>query len=142
VSPDRLPDILIEASTKSARFHRRRARQARALVLILVAIPVLYVCLTDVGSTKTRPRKVFAHAAFYNHVDVCRSTLRGYSSDDDINRFGSAIGASSFGGWTSYGHYPDGSVWTWGRFNWSGGGYTLYKGICTAGDYGADWFQG
>jgi hypothetical protein len=141
MTPRELPDILIEASTKSARFHRRRARQARALVLLLVAIPVLYVCLTDVGSTKTRPRKVFAHAAFYNHVDVCKSTLRGYSSDDDINNWGVATGAKSFGGWASYGHYSDGSAYVWGKFNYTGK-TVLYKGICSGGDYASDWFVG
>jgi hypothetical protein len=80
--------------------------------------------------------------AFYNHVATCESTLRGYYSDNDVHNFGVNVGASSFGGWGSYGHYSDGSVYAWGYFNFSYGRVVAYKGRCSGGDYASDWFVG
>jgi hypothetical protein len=91
-------------------------------------------------STQHHPCR--ATAAFYNHVEVCESTLRGYSSDNDVHNLGVATGASSFRGWGPYGHYSDGSVYVWGYFNYSYGKVASYKGRCSGGDYASDWFEG
>jgi hypothetical protein len=80
-----------------------------------------------------------ARAGAYNHLNVCESTLRGgYYSDDDIHRVGVQTGATSFGGWGSYWHGSDGSVYVYGRFNYGGGVYHWYLGHCWGGDYGPD----
>lgn len=78
--------------------------------------------------------------ASYNHLAVCESTLRGYSgSDDDIHNLGVILGATSFGGWGTYWHASDGSVYVYGRFNFPSY-YQWYLGHCWGGDYGPDGF--
>jgi hypothetical protein len=125
--------------------NNRIANWITALVLVLVAAAVLIVFFgyhperADACSPHRHPCK--AHAASYNHVEICKSTLRGYGSDDDIHTFGVAIGAKSFGGWGAAGHYADGSVWINAQFNLTG--YSpWYTGRCSGGDYAADWFTG
>lgn len=123
--------------------HKRDNRIANwltALVFILVAAAVLIVFFAyhPEGADAT---KVRAHVASYNHLDVCESTLRGYSSDDDVHIYGVNTGAKSFGGWGSYAHYADGSVSVYGRFNYTNS-YKWVLGRCSGGDYASDWFQG
>lgn len=117
-----------------------------AFVVLVVAATVLAVCLfyhperANASKCSTHARPCLARTASYNHLDVCESTLRGYSSDDDIHTFGVAIGAKSFGGWGAYGHYSDGSVWVNSKFNLTGY-YVWVVGRCTGGDYASDWFD-
>ena len=114
--------------------HRSKARHATYLLIAIVLAAVLAISLV-VGKVPD------ASAGTYNHISVCQSTLRGYSSDDDVHNWGVAIGARSFGGWGSYWHGPDGSAYVSGLFNLSGGG-VWYTGRCTGGDYASDWFAG
>jgi hypothetical protein len=113
---------------------RRIARRWETAVILLVLATALAVYF---GYHPER-----ADAGTYNHVSVCESTLRGYSSDDDVHNWGVATGAQSFGGWGAYGHYSDGSAYVWGAFNYSYGKVVWYLGRCTGGDYASDWFQG
>jgi hypothetical protein len=51
--------------------------------------------------------------AAYNHVEVCKATLRGYfGSDDDVHMFGVSTGANGFSGWGTYWHGDSGGVCT------------------------------
>jgi hypothetical protein len=126
----------------SAAYERRVADRITVAVVAIVIAATAFVCFTDVGEGRKRKNRPFATAAAYNHIDACKGSLRGYyGHDDDINRTGVATGATSFGGWTSWGHYNDGSAYVWGKFNYSYGKVVLYRGRCTGGDYGADWFQ-
>lgn len=120
----------------------RRLTRTVALFAAIMAVAVL-AALYVVPNASAMPKHhgPLAHAAFYNHLDVCESTLRGYSSDDDIHNFGVATGAKSFGGWGAYGHNADNSVWVYGRFNYTGS-YEWVKGNCYGGDYASDWFSG
>lgn len=96
----------------------------RKLLLALIAAAALAVPST-------------ANAA-YNHVSVCKNTLRGnYGSDDDIHRFGAAYGATSFGRWGHYWHSL-GEVYVYGLFNYPGGIQRWHLGHCWGGDYGPD----
>lgn len=123
-----------------ADLERRKARRLSFMVVGFTLAFVAFVLFTDVGAGKSRKPRVLAHSAAYNHIDVCKSTLRGYSSDDDINRVGVQTGAKSFGGWGASGHYADGSAFVWGAFNFSYGQVTWYRGRCSGGDYASDWF--
>jgi hypothetical protein len=75
--------------------------------------------------------------AAYNHVEVCKATLRGYfGSDDDVHMFGVSTGANGFSGWGTYWHGDSGGVWIYGYFY--GGLFTYGLGHCWDGDYGPD----
>jgi hypothetical protein len=140
MSPD-MTEFCREAAATTAKGHRRRAFRIELFIVGFILAAVAFVCLTDVGEGRKRKNRPFATIATYNHISACKSSLRGYyGHDDDVHRTGVATGATSFGGWTSWGHYSDGSAYVWGKFLYSYGKVALYKGRCTGGDYAADWF--
>jgi hypothetical protein len=122
-----------DAFVAERRRQRRIARRIEAAVLILILAAAAAVWF---GYHPER-----ADAA-YNHIGICEGTLRGNPGDNDVHTFGVNVGASSFGGWGSAGHYSDGSVYAWGYFNFSYGRVVAYKGRCSGGDYASDWFVG
>jgi hypothetical protein len=138
MTPRDLPEIVVEAAGSTAAHHRRVANWLTLAVLAITAAAVLLVIFA-VPSDAKKPR---ARIAAYTHIQTCKDTLRGlYGHDDDIHRVGVQTGAQSFGGWTSYGRYSNTSVYVWGAFVYSYGKVQLYRGRCTGGDFGADWFD-
>jgi hypothetical protein len=139
MTPRDLPEIVVEAAGSTAAHHRRVANWLTLAVLAITAAAVLLVIFAVPSDAKKKPR---ARIAAYTHIQTCKDTLRGlYGHDDDIHRVGVQTGAQSFGGWTSYGRYSNTSVYVWGAFNYSYGKVVLYRGRCTGGDFGADWFD-
>jgi hypothetical protein len=120
-------------------FIAERRRQRRIARRIETAVLILILAAAAAVFFGYHPERA---AAAWNHVDACRSTLRGYGSDNDVHTFGSRVGARSFGGWGAWGHYSDGSVYVWGIFTFSYGKVASYKGRCSGGDFASDWFVG
>jgi hypothetical protein len=120
-------------------FLAERRRQRRIARRIEAAIAILVLTAAAVIYFGYHPER--ADAA-WNHVATCKRTLRGYYRDNDVHRWGGAIGSRSFAGWAGGGHYSDGSVYVWGYFNFSYGRVVAYRGRCSGGDYASDWFVG